>query len=551
MQHFVTYLLAFWLAVGVALSPLTDPIPAAQAQPPDDQLGESLGFVILFPQLRTLPPPAWFQPGVRVSYDVISANFQGGGAGGGVAQYDVLGLNAGWAVVSAQSFIDNGAGALIPTGPAPKVGLPAVGEIWINPQVLTNAEAVANQNLSVTRINKTYLGQVRQVVRFESITQGQSGIARTVWEFNSASGLLLFYSQSLDGVTASQLLVRNFRTLNMVHMGTRAPNWVRPGAQLDFTGTQSQQIANAGNFVMPFAISNQIAGATPTWSIQGQNLFLNNSFSGSASTATGIGQVFGGLWLPSDALARIPGNTTIIDNDPDTGAQLRIGRADNGEIFLREINQAYNTILFYDPNLGALNGILQSITMLTSITNIDVRRTGGSNLPQLNTLPPLASDPDPTGPEDNLQPDLSQSQTFTIDLPTTTLRLETPANFVAQPADLTVNIVLGPPPPPPDQTPVGDAFILNVSTRADGDPLLAFDKPVTLRITLPTLASASAHTPALYHRTAEGWQPLTSTYDPDDGTVTASHDRAGLYGVFQADRDNDIPGRIFLPTLRR
>lgn len=554
MQRCLTWILAVCLAVGALVSPRSDFAKPAQAQPPDDQLGESLGFVILFPQLRNLPPPAWFVPGVRVSYNSISANFQGGGAGGGVVQYDVVGLGAGWAVASAQSLADNGAGALIPLGSTPKVGLPAVGEFWINPAVLTNAEAVANQNLSVTRLNKVYLGQTRQVVRFQSTTQGGRG--RTVWEFNAASGLLLFYSQALDGVTASQLEVIGFRTPNLITQGTTAPNWVRPNTEVNLTGTQTQQILGGGNVVSPYAIGTRVLAATSTWSIQGQNTFLNGIHTGSASTANGVGQIFGGLWLPQQALGRIPNQATLIDQDSITGAQIFVGRANNGEIFVREVAQGYETILFYDPNLGALNGILQTINSVTGSQTLNLRRTSGSDLQQLNSLPPLSGEPSP--PQDTIETDLSQEQSLEVDLLLGSLQLVLPANFVSESAQLQVGVVLNPPPPPAGMANLGDTFAVGVNAEDDNAAIAQFDKAVTLRLTLPELATPAAapaaianQTPTLYYRAENGWQELDSVYDAEARAVQASHDRAGIFAAFVEEADPVSEQSIFLPTLRR
>jgi hypothetical protein len=531
MSRFVSITLALWLAVAAIIVPAN----GVRAQPPDDQLGESLGFVILFPPLRTLPAPTWFVPGVRVSYDSISANFQGGGAGQGMVQYDVAGVDAGWAMVSTQSFIDNGAGALIPTGPSPKVGLPAVGEFWIHPTVLVNAETVTNQNLSVTRFNKVFMGQTFQIVRFQSQTAGGG---RTVWEFDAAGGLLMFYSQELDGVSASQLQVRNFRTVALPTQGARAPNWVRPGAQLLHTGTQVQTIPGAGQIPAPYAVTTEILGATGTWSVQGQQMFLNNTPVGSGMTATGVGTIFGGLWLPREALARIVAQETVIDQDPDTGAQLRVGRTDTNYIFLRETNQAYQTILYYHPTLGYLEHLEQTILSALSTTQIQIDRTGGSDLEALNSLPELA--PSPPAPDEIERPDPASDQEAEIELPASTLTLGIPGDFVDMPVDVAVNVVLGPPPPPVNGTPWGDPFALIVTDRNSGDPVTVFARPVTLQIQLPEVAPSSDGGTPLFHHLVDGaWQPLDSDHDASAQTVSASHNRSGVYAVFRIAEPGD------------
>lgn len=545
MQRFGRCVLALWLAVLYVVVPIApENGPSAQAQPPDDQLGESILFVTLFPQLRNLPPPNWFEPGVRVSYNTITANFQGGGAGSAITQYDVVGLDAGWAIASSQMWMDGGGGGLIPMGAQPRVGLFAVGEFWINPQVLANAENVAAgiPNLNVTRSVKTYMGQNFQVVRFQSQSMTQTGTATSVWEFDASGGLLMFHSQELEGLSAYQVEVIHFRTQRQLPtQGATAPNWVRPGAQMDFTGQQTQFVAGAGSFTQPYAVSNQIVGATSRWSLQTQNNFLSNSLSGSTVTATGIGQIFGGIWLPQEALNRIVPQETLIDEDPVTGVQLTVGRTQQNEIFLREVNQVYETILFYDPVLGALNGFFNEIRTMNSTTRNELQRTGGSDLQQLNNLPPLAGAPQT--PNTPIDTDAGTDQVVEIDLPSTRLRLELPGDFVAEPVNTSVSVVLGPPVPPAGATFVGDPFALLVTSQQTGAPLATFERPVTLRVQLPGTSGAAVgigatddgSEPVMYYRTEVGWEPLDSVYDADNQTVSASHNRSGIYAVLQAD----------------
>lgn len=548
MTRLLSIVLAFWLAVAASVSQTSE----TWAQPPDDQLGESLGFVVLFPQLRNLPAPTWFRPGVRVSYETIGANFDGGGAAGGIIQYDVVGLDAGWSMVLANNLSDNGAGALIPLGAAPTVGLPAVGEFWIHPIVLIGAEAVANQNLSVTRLNKQYLGQTVQVVRFQSTTQG----GQTVWEFNANSGLLMFYSRSTQG-SAVQLLVTNFRTLALPTQGARAPNWVRPGARMEYTGTRTQTIGGGSPIGSPYAVTTQVVGATPTWSVQTQQAFLNNTPVGENRNASGIGQIFGGIWLPREALARINAQETVIDQDPVTGAQLSVGRTNNGTIFLRELNQAYETILFYNSVLGSLDGFIQTVGTLTGLTRIDIGRSGGSDLAQLNSLPELINTL--LQPGVTVRPNQSVNQTVRVDLPNTILTLGLPSGTVGEPFNVTVNTASGVPAGPANLPPAGDPFELLVRSSTTGGPIGTFAGPANFQIQLPVATAANDGTPALHFYNGSSWQRLGGSYNESERTVAASHNRSGLYAVFVvSDSGDDNNGnqddqsqRVFLPTLLR
>ncbi|MEA1053382.1 hypothetical protein U5801_26780 [Lamprobacter modestohalophilus] len=210
-------------------------IRSASAQPPDEALGEAAIFLTLFPQLRNLPAPPVIQTGLRVSYQAASAIIGGGAAGGGVVQYDVVAADGRQTLIYAINYIDNGVGQPIPTAPNALVGLPALGEFWIHPNVLVNAEAVANSNLAVTRYNKTINGATITVVRFQSQTSG----GQAVWEFSTGSGLLVFYSRSTflpsTGQTSeTQSNLIGFRTVTLPLVPQHNPSelgtdWRRAG----------------------------------------------------------------------------------------------------------------------------------------------------------------------------------------------------------------------------------------------------------------------------------------------------------------------------------
>jgi hypothetical protein len=73
---------AFSLGLSL-LVPLSTSAPA-QAQATDDDVGDKVPFLDLFPALRTLPAPLFLQPGLRVSFASGAATGAGGPAGGGV-----------------------------------------------------------------------------------------------------------------------------------------------------------------------------------------------------------------------------------------------------------------------------------------------------------------------------------------------------------------------------------------------------------------------------------------------------------------------------------
>jgi hypothetical protein len=375
------------------------PARPAAAAPPDTDLGEAAVFLPLFPNLRTLPAPGWLRPGVRASYDTSSAIIGGGGAGAGIIQYDIAANDGEQALISVQTFgyIDNNVNQpLIPLGWSPKVGLPALGEFWIHPTVLVNAERVANPNLSVVRTTRNLNGNVVQVVRFQSSLSG----ATTVWEFSVNSGILVFYrnstpNPSTGGSLESQSILRERRTVNLPWAQGTAPNWVRPEVRMDYGGWQYNTIAGAGGrLASPYHVFTRIAAATRTWSVTQGTIFLNGIQAGGSIIVSGPGLPFGGYWLPRTAL-QLQLSTTPFEFDRDfhTGVRSYIRRGNGNSIVMRQEGAAFVVSTAYEPTLGSLEYLYQNIATPTNIMEIEIWRTGGSNLNALNSQPPPAGSP--------------------------------------------------------------------------------------------------------------------------------------------------------------
>ena len=401
-----------WTMVGLLLllANVWTARPAA-AQPPDDQIGEVAIFLIIFPELRTLPAPAVVQPGTRASYTAASATIGGGGAGAGIAQYDVAAMDGVQTVFSAANYADIGAGSLIPLGTVGKVGLPALGEFWINPTMLALAEQRALPNLTVTRYTRPLNGQNVQVVRFTSRAQD----SEVVWEFSVTSGILVFYRQSTVAaggaatILAQQTLL-NVRTMPLpwatTGVATRTPNWVRQNAAMNFSGAKATTIPSAGTIQEPYAINTQLTAVAPTWSVTQGAIFINGVASGQQLLVSGIGQLFGNYWLPRSALqAPIPNSPAVIDVDPVTGFQTLFGRSANGGIVISQVGAVFENTLVYNPVIGSLDAVFQRIQNLVSLTELQLTRTGGDNLETLNALPELpGSDDDGSSSDDDGAP---------------------------------------------------------------------------------------------------------------------------------------------------
>ncbi|HRE88674.1 MAG TPA: hypothetical protein PK095_05985, partial [Myxococcota bacterium] len=64
MRHLTPRLI---LAASILLFAALRP-PTARAQATDDDVGDKVSFLALFPNLRALPAPTFLQPGLRVTF---------------------------------------------------------------------------------------------------------------------------------------------------------------------------------------------------------------------------------------------------------------------------------------------------------------------------------------------------------------------------------------------------------------------------------------------------------------------------------------------------
>jgi hypothetical protein len=338
----VLCLLFLWLA----------PLPAAaQDEPPADPIA------ILFPQLAKLPAPGWLKEGVRVTYAVMgsSQDDETTVAGGGYVQYDLIALDKRSAVANMRTFVENDAGGFTPAPAGSYVNLPGHGEFWVNPAALEDAEQLESDALAVVRyVRDDGSGVARRVVRFE-YTEG----GRFVAEFDQESGVLVFGSHSFvgnDGARGGgQLLLVTQRQIRLPWKGKGIPTWLEEDASFEFDGAFTRLDIAGNNIPLPAAARFAVQQTSQRWSLAQTDTYLNGMPVGDALSATGAGQIFGGLWLPKAALTAKPRNNPL-DSDPITGAVITWQRAD-GAIILTETGPSWESVLRYDGKTGLLTNV--------------------------------------------------------------------------------------------------------------------------------------------------------------------------------------------------
>jgi hypothetical protein len=323
------------------------------------------GFVVLFPELRTAPVPRWLRPATRVTYSLATASFaqtrdDPTPSGAGLIQYDVIAQNR-QNVVFLASLINTQIQGQPPTPISYQVALPGTGEFWISPQVLETAESAAADGFQVARLPLVVEGVEYNVVRMQSNTITDRGSGEEVWAFEASTGLLVFYRQALYRINGSQssgttLSLLGQRQLRLPWRNGSVPNWVEAGIEWQFTGSQVLDVGVGSPVPLPMSSVTRITRVGALWSEHAQSVFLYGRDAGGSVTATGPMQIFGGYWLPPEAIALLKTGTQL-DQDPISGIQTSVVQANRQQIVLAAVGQGHTTQLFYNTRDGRLIGI--------------------------------------------------------------------------------------------------------------------------------------------------------------------------------------------------
>lgn len=338
-------------------------------------------FATLFPELLRSPAPSWLREGTRVSYRVMSATIaqlpdESGGGGGGVGEYDVVAIDQGTVVSTLKLYLDTGNQGLVPNLIFSSFGRLGVGDYWVHPSVLRNAERVANDDLAVLHMPTTIAGRAYQAVRFEHHRQD----AVTVWMFDEATGILLYYRHSVGSeldprrqITIMELLGQRQKTIPW--QADAVPAWVARGGVLRYTGGTTVWITGQPTSPLPYAVTVQMGRSYNRWSEF--QLSDSTTVGPVPSRVTGVAQLFDNLWLPAAALTVLrSGRARVLDEDPITGARITAERSADGAIVLTEAGAAYRVVTTYDSRTGMLLGIHRETPVGVGAIVVDVWLAG-------------------------------------------------------------------------------------------------------------------------------------------------------------------------------
>jgi hypothetical protein len=329
-------------------------------------------FLLLYPELRTATAPRWLRAGMRVTYQAAYATLSQPPAvrqmpdvtpppmpaGAGLIQYDVIAKDRSQVVVQA-TLINTQIQGQPPSPLSHAVGLPGVGEIWFAPQALANAESAAGPAFEVARLPLEVEGVAYEVVRMRSVTEG----GEEVWAFEVASGLLVFYRQALywpdgtqrSGITMSLLGRRQVR---LPWRRGSVPAWVEPGLVGRLAGSQGFDLGFGPYTPLPLELHTRVTRVESLWSEHAQTVSMQGQTIGSSVGATGVAQLFGGLWLPPEALETLEAGN-VLDQDPITEVETRVEQAGPRQIVLVAAGPGHLTRLTYDAQNGRLIALYQ------------------------------------------------------------------------------------------------------------------------------------------------------------------------------------------------
>lgn len=363
------------LQAAIAAAPALTTTAAVRSVLAQDVSAESI-FLILYPELGAAPAPRWLRTGLRVTYNFGYATAAEGPddrvpAGSGLLQYDVIAQDT-RTVVLLPTVISTATQGQPPAVLPPAHERPGVGAFWFAPEVLATAEQAAVDRFDVGRLTTTVEGVDYDLVRMQSTGER----SEEVWAFEAGTGLLVYYRQTRykgDGSqeSGSYLTLLGERRVRVPWRRGAVPTWAQRGVELHYSGSQYLDLGGPPYTMLPLTMDIRITRAGATWTEHTQQPILSGQPLARTLGATGVSQLFGGLWLPPEARAALE-TGAVLDVDPLTEIETRADRVDARVVILTAEGPSYLTRLTYDARTGRLIGLYQEGRMLagTLITEL-------------------------------------------------------------------------------------------------------------------------------------------------------------------------------------
>jgi len=405
-----------WVAV-VALV-LSGRAEAQMGVPPAPARPDS-ALALLFPELRTAPPPAWLKPGAVLTYYSAAATIPQGrhyyyldehgrwvrkddptkrygraempsASGHGFTRVQVVALDRNAAALDVRSYNISGVnGPVILFGVNGALGLPSAGgDWWINPNILKRGVGRQGEGTVIVRMPYAVAGKTYQAIRIHTERPG----ALNAYVFDEATGMLIATSASVkvpatltepSKMSLAQNSFRGMRVVTVPWANLPPPAWVRTVRTITYTGSLAVVLPGTPRTAFPVSVRYQVAARGPTW------LFMNKtaqqgSLPGMPPTTATSTQVFGhaqlgGLWVPPAAMAGLRVGQ-VLDKDPVTQVTCVVshnGPTPQGRnvLVLSEVSRAQRLDYTYDAASGMLIGYSDMNQVLHTHTQVALAGT--------------------------------------------------------------------------------------------------------------------------------------------------------------------------------
>ncbi len=343
-------------------------IPAEAQMPPAIGTSGRKSFGDL-PIAVNAPPPSWVKPGLRMTFYQMSGNLPAGewqykldengtwvdrtgakytrekvvgGGSHGLLQANIASLSQGKAAVQMIFYLFDGMNL---AEPIQKLELGYVapastcGDLWMSPDALRQLLATSTPGLRISRVSKKIDNAIYDGVMIYAESPG----GRSVWIYDSASGVLIYSSQitkmapeaSHTGARTSQggsyVRFTTFKASRYPTLPWReqpVPAWLGKVKQIGYEGQFCVRQPGIPDTPIPFNVQLDVADRGTDWVLFNASAGsqVPQGIPGLSTRMSGRGQL-GGLWMPVQGLAALRTGQEL-DRDPLTRVVTSVGRRD-------------------------------------------------------------------------------------------------------------------------------------------------------------------------------------------------------------------------------
>lgn len=328
-------------------------------------------------------PPAWVQPGLRLTYHRMSGTLSGhprscrlgprgqwsgpdgqtaaGRGSAGYLQANIIGLNEKEAAAQLVFFLFDGLDTSAPLNKLETGYLASAstgGDLWLHPDALAQL-AEQEHGEMVSRVTKEIDGTAYDALQIVNLAERGKG----VWVYDLASGVLLYSSQlsaSRDryGQPETEVHFNTFkasRQLEIPWTNEPPPPWLANVQRISFQGqfrVDQQGVAPSGG--MGFQLGLEVLKRGADW-LHFKVTTPNDPPAGLSDTnlrVSGNRQLCG-LWIPPTGLAKLRAGQTI-DTDPLTRVVTTVSGVDGQHVVFTLASPRQSAQLTYRRDHGML-----------------------------------------------------------------------------------------------------------------------------------------------------------------------------------------------------